>query len=130
MKRPEGTFVSECDGSLIRLSDGKVLRPLYSRPFRDIDNSHELRATIRNGPYAWPGGYPLFLLFSDGATLCFKCAESEYFSLAYSMKHRRNDGWRVVACDINYEDDSMYCAHCGTRIEPAYERDDDHEDVE
>ena len=26
---------------------------------------------LKNGPYAWPGGYPLFFLLSDGETLGF-----------------------------------------------------------
>ena len=29
-------------------------------------------------------------------------------------------GWRVIACDVNWEDENLYCAHSGKRIESAY----------
>jgi hypothetical protein len=36
------------------------------------------------------------------------------------MRNKVNDGWRVVACDTNWEDASLYCDHSGERIESAY----------
>ena len=70
--------------------------------------------------YAWPGGYPLFLITSDGAALCCDCAKQEYKQIAYSIRHNLRDGWRVEAADVNWEDPDLYCDHCSKRIESAY----------
>jgi hypothetical protein len=34
-----------------------------------IKSVSDYRKAVRNGPYAWPGGYPLFFVTSDGAAL-------------------------------------------------------------
>lgn len=85
-----------------------------------IHNSADLRRVIRNGPYAWPGGYPLFFITSDGATLAFSTVEKEYKSVLNSIKYRHNDGWCVVAYDINYES-LLYDDHTGEQIKAAYD---------
>lgn len=36
-----------------------------------ITTQEELQET---GAYAWPGGYPIIYIGSEGATLCFECA--------------------------------------------------------
>ena len=36
-----------------------------------IKTLSDFRAAMRNGPYAWPGGYPLYFITSDGAALSF-----------------------------------------------------------
>jgi hypothetical protein len=71
--------------------------------------------------YAWPGGYPLFAICSDGEALCHDCVAGEYRQIIRATRnvHDRS-GWRIVAVDINYEDGALYCAHCNTRIESAY----------
>jgi hypothetical protein len=99
---------------------------LYSRTFPSIHNSLELRTTLRAGPYAWPGGYQMYLITSDGEAMSFEAARAEYYQLAYAMRHKLNDGWRVVGCEINYEDNDMVCCHTGKKIPAAYG--DDHED--
>ena len=80
----------------------------------------EFRSAVRNGPYAWPGGYPVFFLCDDGAALCCKCAKKERRSILSSIADKVNDGWRVTGADINYEDDMLYCDNCSNRIESAY----------
>lgn len=59
--------------------------------------------------YAWPGGYPIFYVTDQGTILCPEHA---------NVEHEYNDEL-IVAADINYEDDSLYCEH-GERIESAY----------
>jgi hypothetical protein len=81
--------------------------------------SIELRKAIRS-KYAWPGGYPMFCITSDGAALCMECAKSEFRQIAYARRHEQNDGWRVTAVDINYEDTGLICDHCSKQIEAAY----------
>lgn len=58
--------------------------------------------------YAWPGGYPITYLTSDGATVCADCANDEDVS---------DD---IVAGDIFYEGPAEECAGCGKIIESAY----------
>lgn len=127
MNLHEHLFVSSVDGALF---DTRVeswaahpLRAVYKRTFREIDTSHQLRATLRNGAYAWPGGYPMYFIASDGEALSFEAVQAEYFQCAYSMRHRINDGWRIVGCDINWEDAELTCAHTGKRIPSAYAED-------
>jgi hypothetical protein len=84
-----------------------------------INNIRELRCAARN-PYAWPGGYPTYFLCDDGAALCHACLSKERRNIIHSVHHKQNDGWRVVALDINYEDSDLTCAHCDKQIESAY----------
>ena len=71
--------------------------------------------------YAWPGGYPLFILTDDGRTLHPDCAKAEFHQIAHdTVKGWKGSGWVAVAADINYEDPDMYCDHCNERIESAY----------
>lgn len=74
--------------------------------------------------YAWPGGYPIFYLTEDCGTLCPACANGENDSLAYTDQPAdesdRDAQWHIVACDCNWEDESMYCDHCNRHIESAY----------
>lgn len=100
----------------------------YAAPFRKnfkytharVKSTADFKATLRNGQYAWPGGYQMFLITSDGAALCFECAKKEARPILSSIRDRQNDGWRVVGCDINYEDADLYCDHCNKQIESAY----------
>lgn len=107
----------------------------FSAPFREkfkythtyIKTTAEFKATVRNGQYTWPGGYPMFFIMSDGEALCFDCAKREAGLIIRSIRERQNDGWRVEGCDINYEDNDLYCCHCNDKIESAYDDDDDDE---
>ena len=38
-----------------------------------------------------------------------------------SVKNQIDDGWRVVAMDVNYEDTDLICDHTNQPIECAYE---------
>lgn len=109
------------DDGMLEVFRSGVKRDKYRFHFQAIETVAQLKATLRAGAYAWPGGYPLYLLTSDGETLSFDAARSEFRQIAYAIRHKLNDGWRVVACDVNYEDADMVCAHTGERIESAYE---------
>lgn len=73
--------------------------------------------------YAWPGGYPLYLLADDGEAICIDCGRTEFKAIAHSVISNTQDGWHVSAADINWEDTSLHCAHCNQRIESAYGED-------
>ena len=65
--------------------------------------------------YAWPGGYPFFYTSQDGGCLCPKCVNENFPATLGD-----DPQWRVTAVDINWEDDSLHCDHCGSQIEAAY----------
>lgn len=117
-------FISSCDGALhdTRQPDWHKtpLRANYKRSHREISSVADFKATLRAGQWAWPGGYPMYLLCSDGAALCFACASKEARQVMWSIVNRARDGWRVVACDINYEDTELHCSDCSKPIESAY----------
>lgn len=86
----------------------------------NINSISDFRRAVRNGPYAWPGGYPLFFITDDGAALSFAAVKAERRNIIESIAHKQSDGWRVVALDINWEDAELYCDHTGQHIESAY----------
>lgn len=79
--------------------------------------SLRLADLLSTSPYTFPGGYPMFAITSDGAALCHKCCKSERRLIGTTTG---NDGWCVVALNINYENDHLYCDHCSSNIEAAY----------
>jgi hypothetical protein len=85
-----------------------------------IKNKTDLAEALKNGPYAWPGGYPLFFITDDGAALSFDTVKAEIENVQHSIETESNDGWRVVAVDVNWEDSNLLCDHSGQRIESAY----------
>ena len=88
-------------------------------PKVSIDVLTAIKRALRD-KYAWPGGYPLAILMSDGECLCIDCAKTEYRQLAYSEIHKLRDGWRPESPFINWEDTELFCAHCNKPIESAY----------
>jgi hypothetical protein len=120
---PEHFFVAD-DGGLHDTRQTNwhkhVLRANYRRSHQNINSVADFKATLRNGAYAWPGGYPIFLLANDGVSLCFECGRKEARNVINAISNKRNDGWRVVACNINYEDSDMTYVHCDKTIESAY----------
>ena len=90
----------------------------------NINTVKDLKQALRNGPYTWPGGYPLYFITSDGAALSFKAVRENLRCVIWSIKNKVNDGWRVQAMAINYEDNELYCDHTGEKIESAYSETD------
>ncbi|MDE3038720.1 MAG: hypothetical protein KGJ21_09775 [Pseudomonadota bacterium] len=85
-----------------------------------INTVHDYRRAIRYGKFAWPGGYPLYFICDDGGALCCDCARKERRNVLSSIARNVRDGWRIVAQDVNYEDNDLFCDHCGEQIESAY----------
>jgi hypothetical protein len=71
-------------------------------------------------PYSWPGGYPRYFITSDGAALSYDAARENQQIIEQSISEGCNDGWQVVACEINWEDSSLTCDHTNKPIESAY----------
>lgn len=112
-----------CDGALYDARNlARTIRPLYARHVRDITNTVEMRASIRAGKYAFPGGYECFFIADDGACICHDCARKEYRLISASINSKSRDGWRIVALDCACNvDDFLMCAHCSRVIVEACE---------
>lgn len=88
----------------------------------EIKTVFDFNKALANGPYAWPGGYPLYFITADGAALDFQAATDESALIRDAIiDDDKLSGWRIVATAINYEDARLYCDHSGRKIECAYE---------
>lgn len=87
----------------------------------DINTISDFRAAMRNGPYAWPGGYPLFFVTNNGDILSFKGAKQNIRNILEALKEDNIiSGWRVSSLVINWEEPDLYCDVTGEFIESAY----------
>jgi len=84
----------------------------------------EIKEVLRAGPYAWPGGYPLYFVTADGGVLSYESVLRNWPLVCDAVRRRDyNSGWMVVACMINWEDPQLFCDHSAERIESAYAED-------
>lgn len=118
---PDHFFVSECDGCLYdtRHSDWPhhPLRSNYAQHHRSITTGRDLRATLRAGEYAWPGGYRLYFETSDGAALSFDAVRANLVSVFDSLRHDIHDGWLVTRLHNSAEDDEVVlCDHTNEEL--------------
>ena len=88
-----------------------------------INKSKTLKEHIRHGKYAWPGGYPVYFITDDGAALSYDAVKENYREVLSAVKNHDNNGWKVIAADVNWEDGFLYCSHTGDKIESAYGND-------
>ena len=87
-------------------------------------------STGRLAKYAWPGGYPIYYLAADNGVICADCANNDRSADNLDPDYPDDDQWRIVAADVNYEDNRLFCDNCSERIESAYCDDDDDSNVE
>jgi len=125
MPLPKHLFVNDESGALsdTRESDWHkrvALRGVYCRTYLTICTVSEFKATLRAGSNTWPGLYPLYFIASDGTALSYDSARKEFRNIASSIREKSSDGWRVVGCRINYEDNDLVCDRSGKKIESAY----------
>jgi hypothetical protein len=91
-----------------------------------INSISDFRRALRHGPYAWPGGYPCFFVMADGEALSFAAARENRRELLEALNEKRKTGrawnpdWLPIALEVNWEDESLFCAHSGEPIEAAY----------
>ena len=115
---------SGVDGCLYRVDDQghlDVVRSNYRWTHARVESVADLKATLRAGGCAWPGGYPLYFVTADGGSLSFSTVRREFRLVADAIRRCDNTGgWRVIGCDINWEDDSLTDADTGERIPSVY----------
>jgi hypothetical protein len=124
MKLPDHLFVAGggelYDCRVLRWNAKPPLRENYRHTHRNIATVADLKATLRAGSHAWPGGYPLYFVTSDGGVLSFETVRNEFENVRWSIKNKCGDGWLVVGCDVNWEDSELTDDHTGDKIESAY----------
>lgn len=85
-----------------------------------IKTVFDFNKSLEIGPYVWPGGYPLYFIAADGGVLSWQAAIDEQALIRDAIIGGHEPQWQVVALDINYEDNNLYCDHTGNKIESAY----------
>lgn len=111
------TPVGPADDSNVKF-DAVVNLMTHFNPAR-LESMTAVKNLIRS-PYAWPGGYPMYLLTDDAAALCASCVKKEYRLICESTVKGHRDGWAACGSEINWEDTDLICDHCGERIESTY----------
>ena len=48
----------------------------------NISNKYQFEAVLAEGPWAWPGGYPLFFVTGDGEALSVAAAVTDALPVA------------------------------------------------
>jgi len=93
-----------------------------------ITSVSDFRRAVRNGPYAWPGGYPCYFIMNDGSAVSFEAVKRNVRSVLEALtdpQYRAWSGWLPIAVDINWEDSTLLCDVTGERIPAAYEVEDE-----
>ena len=94
-----------------------------------IKSISDFRKAVRNGPWAWPGGYPVYWIMADGGACAFRVAKSERRYMLEALRDAArgwpDKQWLPIELDINWEDTTLTCDHTGERIPSAYGDDDD-----
>lgn len=70
--------------------------------------------------YTEVGGYPIYFVTKDGKCLCFETVAKEYERIKDAILHEMDNGWRVIASDVNWGD-KIYCSISGDEIESVFE---------
>lgn len=109
------------DTRIYKWHEKEPLRKNYMIRHREINSLADLKATLRAGEYTSLGGHPLYFITSDGEALSFDAARECWREVVWDFMHDASTGWRVVACQVNYEDGDLVCAHSGERIPSAYD---------
>lgn len=79
------------------------------------------KETGKYDSYAFPGGYEIEYITTDGDVLCANCANCEM-----SGTLNPDNSWFVVGTMLDcYHDEPQFCAHCGHAFDAYGVLDDD-----
>lgn len=72
-------------------------------------NADKVRYVARQR-FAFPGGYELFTISSDGDCICQDCVRRRY---AAELRNALDGQYMSVDCGGNIDPDTCYCDNCG-----------------
>ena len=55
-----------------------------------------------------------------GEVLCHECTRDNFREILHATKTQERTGWNFQDVMVNWEDPSLYCAHCDEPLEPEY----------
>ncbi len=88
-------------------------------------DSKEITDFIIANPVAWPGGYEIFGICTDGEILCHTCVKEN----REQCSDPDNDGWTLEGYDATCNtDEYAYCANCNKFISPFGDTLQEHEE--
>lgn len=87
-----------------------------------IKSVADLKACLRYGKFI-DGGYPTFFITADGDCLSHEGVREWFAAHVNDIWHRASG--RIVALDINYECQDLFCCATGEQIPAAYGDDND-----
>ena len=91
-----------------------------------IKTKEDFKKALESGPYAWPGGYPLYFIMGDGEAMSFEAVRENADRIERQLCDPVPDlDWLPVALEVNWEDQDLLCAHTFERIPSAYGGDTD-----
>ena len=89
----------------------------------DLDAPRDIAQMVARERYAWPGGYVMGAVTSDGGLLCPSCTWTEYRLIRESQRDAEtygssDDGWNVVGWTHagQADDHHQLCDHCGAEM--------------
>ena len=96
-----------------------------------LHNLQEIKTALRQGPYAWPGGYPTYFITTDGAALSHEAVREMWRDVVEShLFNLRHSGWHIAGVDVNWEEPDLICEHTGKPIPSAYgDESEDSDDI-
>lgn len=117
---PQPGNYEEVHGDLYDRRTGKRLRTGYRDVFYQINDGHQLRATLRFLEDAVEGRR--FVCITDeGGAICRRCMRESLRDLLYGMRHPESYLLRVVATEPRYAE-PLRCECCDDDIPPIEDR--------
>lgn len=115
--RYRGIWVTQCESHPVGTTIDKVIADGWAQ-------AEEVVPMPSRWPsYSWPGGYEIHYVTRNYGFLCHRCANANL-----DLTLGDDAQWQIVAEEINYEDQHMFCDDCGSRVKPAYGSEDENED--
>lgn len=85
-----------------------------------ITTAAEFQKVLDHGPYAWPGGYPLFFITKDGEAMSFEAARDNVSRIKMALRYKDDADWEPIAVGVNWEDEHLLCCVRNRLIPSAY----------
>lgn len=110
-------YFEEVHGDLYDRVSGKRLRTGYRELFYQINDGHQLRATLRFLEDSVEGHRYVFFT-DEGAAICRLCVREQLRELIFGLRHPEMYTMRVVGTELRYSQ-PLSCECCYGEI-PAY----------